>query len=142
MSLIRKQPVAVVSGIVAGVLLLLLLQLAWKWAGEFDANPQQATLKNQLMQEKSDAMDDVLHAVVRGRLEEVSEAAVRMKSSANTINGYLATDVYEKYGEDFYRAIADIRVAANAKDRESAKEAILRLERSCIECHYLITPPE
>lgn len=135
-------PLSVLSGVFVAVLTFAFLQLAWKRAGEYDANPMRATVKNQLMRQKSDAMDDVLHAVVRGKLADVSDAAERIKTCSRAIAGYLSTDVYEKYGNDFYVAVDDVRSAADAGDRELTKEAILRLERSCIDCHFLISQPQ
>ena len=135
-------PLAVLSGVVVAVLTFGFLQIAWKRAGEYDANPKRATVKNQLMRHKAEAMDDVLELVIAGRLADVSDAAGRVKDCSDAINGYLSTDVYQKYGEDFYAAIEDLRKAADAGDRGATKEAILRLERSCIECHFLIDQPD
>lgn len=143
MSVLTKMPLtlAVLSGVVVAIMTFAFLQLAWNRAGEYDANPKRATMKNQLMRHKSDAMDDVLHAVIEGKLADVSAAAGRVKDCSSAIDRFLSTDVYEKYGTDFYAAIEDVRSAADSGDREAAKEAILRLERSCIECHFLLSQP-
>ena len=134
-------PLAVLIGILVGAGSIWFLQFAWRKAGEYDANPRRATIKNQLMRKKAEAMDDVLNEVVYGRLDRVSEAAARMLKCATAIDGFLATDIYTDYGDNFHQAIADVKAAAEASDDDSVKEAILRLERSCIECHFLINQP-
>ena len=87
-------------------------------------------------------MDEALNATIGGNLTRVNAAAVRMKQAASTIDGFLATPVYAKHGEDFHSSIDDLIAATSQNDREGTKEAILRLEKSCIECHYLINPPD
>ena len=94
------------------------------------------------MRRKAMAMDDALHATIRGNLSQVNAAAVTMKQSKNTIDGFLATEVYSKYGDDFDSSIEDLLAATDANDQEGSKEAILRLEKSCIECHFLINQPD
>lgn len=108
---------------------------------EYDKNPTRPSLKAEAMRLKSDAMHDVLDAIVEGRMDRVEAAAARMEEFAAGIEGYLATDVYEKYGEDFYGSLEELQVAAGQEDRDAAKEALLRLEQSCIDCHYLINKP-
>lgn len=131
----------VACGIAFGALGLWFLQFAWAKVQEHDANPRRASVKNQLMRRKSVAMEDALHAIIGGNLSQVNSAAVRMKQSARTIDGFLATEVYKKFGDDFYGSLDDLIATTEAKDRDGAKEAILRLEKSCIECHYLINQP-
>ncbi len=134
--------IMVACGIALGALALWFLQFAWEKVQEHDANPRRASVKNQLMRRKASAMDDALHAAIRGNLSQVNAAAVRMKQSASTIDGFLATEVYKMHGDDFHSSIDDLLAATDAGDRDGTKEAILRLERSCIECHYLINQPE
>jgi hypothetical protein len=38
----------------------------------------------------------------------------------------------------FQQSVDDLIAASGKKDVNSAKEAVLRLERSCIECHMLM----
>lgn len=61
-----------------------------------------------------------------------------MERYGETIDGYLASELYDKYGEDFHQAVADLAAAAAQEDVNNAKEAALRLEQSCIECHMLL----
>ena len=136
-----RMPLAVLFGILVGGGTLWFLQLAWRKAGEYDANPRRATIKNPLMRQQAEAMDDVLDEVVYGRLDRVSDAAARMLKCATAIDGFLATDIYINYGDNFHQAIADVKTAAEASDKEAVKDAILRLESSCIECHFLINQP-
>lgn len=138
----RELTITLFCGLIVGAGITWFIQLAWRSATEYSENPRRATFKNQLMRRKSDAMDDALQAIVRGRLSQVRDAAERMEECANAIDGYLSTEVYTMHGEEFYQAIEELRVSAGNKDRQGAKEAILRLERSCIDCHYLITVPE
>ncbi|HBJ37643.1 MAG TPA: hypothetical protein DDZ51_23380 [Planctomycetaceae bacterium] len=132
----------VACGIAIGALGLWFLQFAWEKVQEHDASPQRANVKNQLMRRKAVAMEDALQAILGGNLSRVNAAAVRMKQSARTIDGFLATEVYKTHGDDFHGSIEDLITATAANDRDGAKEAILRLEKSCIECHYLINQPE
>lgn len=124
---------AVVSGF-----LLWAVPLAWRRIAEYDKNPTRPSLKYQFMRRKSDAMHDLLDDVVDGRLDRAASEAAQIERFASTINGYLATDVYQRYGEDFYRSLEELQVAAGQNDWEAVKEATLRLEKSCIECHFLI----
>lgn len=132
----------VACGVAFGALALWFLQFAWEKVQEHDANPRRASVKNQLMRRKSNAMDDALHATISGNLSQVNAAAGRIKQSAGTIDGFLATEVYKKHGDDFFSSIEDLLAATAANDRDGSKEAILRLEKSCIECHYLINQPD
>ncbi len=83
----------VACGIAFGALVVWFLQFAWAKVQEHDANPRRASVKNQLMRRKAVAMEDALHAIIGGNLPEVNSAAVRMKQSARTIDGFLATEV-------------------------------------------------
>jgi hypothetical protein len=134
--------IAVVCGIAFGALALWGAQLAIQRIQEHDANPRRASVKNQLMRRKAAAMDEALNATIGGNLRRVNAAAGRMKQAASKIDGFLATEVYANYGEDFHRSIEELLVATSENNREGTKEAILRLEKSCIECHYLINRPE
>lgn len=132
----------VICGGAIGALLLWLGQLAWKGIQEHDANPHRAGVQNQLMRRKSAAMDAALSATLRGNLAQVNAATRRIRESAGRITGFLSTDMYNQYGDDFFQAIEDLLAATSANDREASKEAILRLEKSCIDCHFLINPQE
>ena len=73
-------------------------------------------------------MQDILDAIVRGRLNRINAAAVDMERYAAAIDGYLSTDVYEKHGKSFKEAIHDLKRATAQSDEELTKEAALRLE--------------
>lgn len=133
-----QRAAALLSAALVGALLVWLFGEIWRYTGEYDANPPQRSLKNQLMRRKSDSMQDALDAIVRGRLDRANAAAVDIEKYASTIDGYLSTDVYEKHGKSFHEAIRDLKRATARSDAELAKEAALRLERSCLECHMLI----
>lgn len=130
------------AALLAGALAFWGLSVAWRRVAEHGMNPGPPNLKAQAMLRKSRAMRDVLDAMIRGRLDRVEASAARMRRFASGIDGFLATDVYEKYGDDFYTALDDLQDAANQKDQGAAKDAVLRLEKSCIECHLLINQPE
>jgi hypothetical protein len=134
--------VTVAVGIVLGAFSFWFAQFVIERIREHDANPRRVGVKNQLMRRKASAMDDALYAMIRGNMNQVNAAAVTMKQSASTIDGFLATEVYKKYGDDFYASIDQLLATTAANDQEGAKEAILRLEKSCIECHNLINQRE
>ena len=130
--------VVLLSGALVVALGVWLFGEVWRYAAEYDKNPSHRNFKNQLMRRKSDSMQDILDAIVRGRLNRVNAAAVDMERYAATIDGYLSTDVYEKHGKSFNEAIQNLKRATEQNDAELTKEAALRLERSCLECHMLI----
>lgn len=72
----------------------------------------------------------------------IKTAARQLVEYGDAIEYYLSSAEYEKYGEDFRRSLSDVINAANRSDQKSAKEAVLRLERSCIECHQLMNQLE
>lgn len=121
-----------------GALLLWATQLIWHKAAEIDRNPSRTGVKSQLMHRKSEAMHDILDSMVSGNLQDVHSKAKRMERYGKTIDDFLASEAYKKYGADFHRAVDDLIVAAAQEDVDNAKEAALRLERSCIECHILL----
>ncbi len=95
-------------------------------------------IKTQMMHRKSVAMQTILEAMIRGDLRRVERAANQLVDYRHTIEHFLSSDEYEKYGEDFRKSVNDVIDAAAQNDQNSAKEATLRLERSCIECHMLM----
>jgi len=113
--------IAVTCGIALGAGTLWFLQFAWERVQEHDANPRLANVKNQLMRRKAMAMDDALHATIRGNLSQVNAAAVTMKQSKSTIDGFLATEVYSKYGDDFDSSIEDLLAATDAMIRKARR---------------------
>jgi hypothetical protein len=127
--------------LIAGVscALLAIALLAWFLRLLIVRNPPGGVgLSGAMMHRKSTAMQDILDGMIRGDLSRVETAAGRMNEYGNTIEWYLSSAEYQKYGEGFRGAVDDLRVAARDRDVDSAKEATLRLERSCIECHVLM----
>jgi hypothetical protein len=91
-----------------------------------------------MMHRKSIAMQAILDAMIRGDLRRVERAANQLLIYRHSIEQILSSAEYEKYGEDFRMSVDDLIDAAARKDQDSAKEATLRLERSCLECHLLM----
>lgn len=127
----------------AGALLLLAVQWVWHTAGEIDSNPNRYGFKSQIKRRKSDAMHDILDEMVAGNLGRVHAAAKRMESYGEAIDWYVSSKSYDEYGEEFHQAVDDLIAASALKNIDEAKEAALRLEKSCIECHMLeaVTTP-
>lgn len=96
------------------------------------------TLSSQLMHRKTRTMEQILDGLVRGDMRRVEKSAAHMKSIGDTLNWYTTIGVYENHNEAFRDSTIDLRDAAGEKNLDAAKEAALRLERSCIECHALI----
>jgi hypothetical protein len=90
------------------------------------------------MRRKSDALQDVLDALLRDRLDRIEPAVDRMAAYTAAIEGYLATDVYQRQGDAYRDALAELRDAAGRNDRDATRAAFTRLEQSCLECHFLI----
>lgn len=130
--------VVILASASTGAFLLWTAQLLWHRAGELDRDPSQFGVKSQLMHRKSEAMHDILDEMVAGNLGRVHSAANRMERYGDAIDGYLASELYDKYGVDFHQAVDDLTAAAAQDDVNNAKEAALRLEQSCIECHMLL----
>jgi hypothetical protein len=90
------------------------------------------------MNRKSSAMQDILEGMIRGDLQRVNKAAKKLEDYGDTIEWYLSHSEYDKHGERFRSSVDALQEAAGQRDVESAKEAILELERSCIECHMVM----
>lgn len=137
-SQVRSWIVVILASAAAGAFLLWGGQSIWHNAAEFDRNPDRSGVKSQLMRRKSEAMHDILDEMVAGNLNRVHSAAKRMERYGETIDGFLASELYEKYGGDFHQAVDDLTAAASKENVDKAKEAALRLEQSCMECHMLL----
>jgi len=110
----------------------------WQTAGEHDRNPPRGGVPEQLMNRKSSAMQDILDGMIRGDLKQVNAAAKRMEAYGDTIEWYLSHSEYDKHGERFRSSVDALQEATGRQDIESAKETVLELERSCIECHMVM----
>lgn len=134
--------VRLIAGVSGALLAIAAIVWSVRWlsqtAGEHGRNPSRGGLMDQMMHRKTSAMQDILDGMIRGNLRRVETAADQMTAYGNTIKWYLSSAEYEKHGEDFRGAVDDLRVAARERDMDSAKEATLRLERSCLECHVLM----
>jgi hypothetical protein len=137
-SQVRFWMMIVLASAAAGAFLLWTAQLFWHTAAEIDRNPSRSTVVRKLMHRKSEAMHDILDEMVAGNLGRVHSAAKRMERYGETTDGYLASELYDKYGADFHKAVDELSAAAAQQDVHNVKEAALRLERSCIECHMVV----
>jgi len=130
---------AAVSGVLlTTVAIALLILWLWRNAAEIDGQPPRSGLNVQSMHRKSRAMHDILDGMIQGDLRRVKTAADQMAAHGNTIEVYLSTAEYQKHAKSFRGAVNDLGTAAREKEMDSAKEATLRLERSCLECHVLM----
>lgn len=136
-SLLNALGVAVVAFLLGAGAVWLYQQAATR-----DAAPDGGDLKSQMMRRKSDATQELLDAVLSGRLERVPASVDRLEQYAGVIDGFLATDMYAAQDEAWARALAALRAAAAADDWPAAREATLALERSCLDCHQLLLAPE
>ena len=139
-----KQPssLQLILGVSFGTIIFLAVvwsfQWLWQTAGELDRSPPRGGVSEQLMHRKSSAMQDILDGMIRGDLKEVNAAAKRMENYGFTIEWYVSHSEYDRHGEDFRDSVNALQDATQRRDGESAKEAILALERSCIECHMVM----
>jgi hypothetical protein len=133
---VNTKSIAVGLGIVAtlagGAWLFLWL---WNVVGNIDRKPPRGGLKVGMMHRKSVAMQDILDGIIRNDWARVDSAAERMATYGDTIQWYLSVPEYQANGESFREATSDLRRFVQQRESESAKEATLRLERSCLECH-------
>jgi hypothetical protein len=119
------------------IFLAIVWSVRWLWqtAGELDRKPSRGGVAEQLMNRKSSAMQAILDGMIRGDLQRVNTAAKTMEDYGNTIEWYLSYPEYDKQAEGFRNSVEALQEAAAQGDGESAKEAVLELERSCMECH-------
>ncbi len=111
-------------------------------AAAFDASGNQVTLKNKTMERKSNTLRDLTDAVLTGNLRDVNPTAERLKQYSLMIDGFLETDIYDRHGASYWKALEQLKAAAAADDWEAAKDATLAVERSCLECHQLLLPSQ
>ncbi len=114
----------------------------WNLVVEIDSNPPRGGLKVGMMHRKSVAIQDIMDGMIRDDWDRVGSAAERMATYGHTIQWYLTVREYQANGDSFRDATNDLRRFVSEQDRESAKEAALRLERSCLECHIQMNQQE
>ncbi|MEE4360741.1 MAG: hypothetical protein V2I63_04370 [Pseudomonadales bacterium] len=129
-----------VTGALVGAGALWLAQTVWHRAGELDAMPGRPGVKDQLMLRKSQDLQLMIDALVRGRLQQIEPAAMRMSGYARAIEHFVDTDIYRSHGSEFHAALTALRQAASEGDGPAAREALFRLEASCMDCHALLAP--
>ncbi len=138
-------PVRVITGVSCTLLAIMATawSVLWLWqtAAEIDRNPSGTGPQAQIMHRKAMAMQSISDGMIRGDLQLVETTAKQLSAYGDAINWYLSATAYEKNGEQFQQSVDDLIAAAGKKDVNSAKEAVLRLERSCIECHMLVNLP-
>ena len=110
----------------------------WQAVAEMDRNPSRSGLVEQLMRRKSKAMKDILDGMIREDFNRLDRGAKWMKSYNAAIEHFLHFPEYERLSDEFSQSLDDLSEAAIRKESNLAKEAVLRLERSCIECHMLL----
>jgi hypothetical protein len=134
--------VQLIAGVSCGTIIFLAIVwfTGWLWqtAGEHDRNPPRGGVPEQLMNRKSSAMQDILEGMIRGDLSRVNAAARRMEAYGDSIEWYLSHYEYDKHGERFRSSVDELQEATGRRDTESAKEAVLGLEKTCIECHMVM----
>ncbi len=132
--------------IIAGALIALLaivaivwsVSMLWQAVAEMDRNPSRSGLAAQLMRRKSKMMEDILDGMIREDFNRLDRGAKWMKSYNAAIDQFLHFPEYERLSDEFSKSLDDLSDAAIRKESNLAKEAVLRLERSCIECHMLL----
>jgi hypothetical protein len=134
--------VQLIAGVSFGTMIFLAIVwfAGWLWqtAGEHDRNPPRGSVPKQLMNRKSSAMMDILEGIIRGDLRRVNIAAKRLETYGNTMEWYISNKEYGQHGEEFRSSLDALQKAAGQRDLEAAKEAVLVLEKSCIECHMVL----
>ena len=140
--MIFRGPVRVIAG--ASCALLAIVATAWSvlwlWqtAAEIDRNPSRNGPQAQIMHRKTTAMQAISDGMIRGDLRRVETTAKQLSAYGKAIQWYLSATAYEENGEKFQQSVDDLITAAGKGDVNSAKEAVLRLERSCIDCHIVV----
>lgn len=107
-------------------------------AAAFDEGDNQVSFKGKIMERKSDALQDLLDAVLRGNLKGAGAASLRLQQYSATIDGFLDSDMYVESGQAYTSALQQFREAASGEDWEAVKSAVIAIERSCLECHQVL----
>jgi cytochrome c556 len=136
-----RVPVQVIAGVSCTLLAIVAIvwSVLWLWqtAAEIDRDPSRNRPRAQIMHRKTTAMQAISDGMIRGDLQRVEMAAKQLSSYGKAIDWYLSASAYEEHGKKFLQSVDDLISAASKRDVNSAKEAVLRLERCCIECHMV-----
>lgn len=92
----------------------------------------------QMMARKSRTMEEIMDGMIREDFVRLQREAQSMKYYGTLINHFLAFPEYEKLSVEFDQSLDDLSDTAARKDASAAQEAVLRLQRSCIECHVIL----
>jgi len=134
-----RKPVLVVARVASVLLVIVAVSWSVHWLWQTVAgNLPQGGLAQQMMHRKSRTMADILDGMIHEDFPQLYREAKRMASYNTTIERFLRFPEYERQSDEFKQSLEDLIVAAKGEDSDSSKEAVLRLERSCIECHVLL----
>lgn len=111
------------------------LQQVWRITGELDTQGPRNGVKTSLKRAKTEAMQEMLDALVDGDLGRVDAAADGMTESALQLHRLLNTAIYEEHGAGLVGALEDVHTAVAADDLDAARDATFRLEDNCMGCH-------
>jgi len=134
-----RKPVLVVIRVASVLLGIVAVSWSVHWLWQTLAeNLPQGGISQQMMRRKSRTMADILDGMIHEDFPHLYREAKRMTSYNTTIEHFLHFPEYERQSDDFKQSLEDLIVAAKGEESDSSKEAVLRLERSCIECHILL----
>ncbi len=141
-SMIFRGPVRVIAGALRiaghrGDCLVGVVVMADRRRNRPQPVPKRSPEKN-YYDRKTTAMQAISDGMIRGDLRCVETTAKQLSAYGKAIQWYLSATAYEENGEKFQQSVDDLIAAAGKGDVNSAKEAVLRLERSCIDCHIVV----
>lgn len=127
----------IVSILVAAALLV---GIGWaiasvlQYAEEFDSRPRTRGLTHQKMHRKSEALQQIMDALVRDDFGAVRTAVEAMKRIGIHANWYLKSHSGDR-GDQFQNSTERLIESASNEDYKAAAEAYDDLATSCIACH-------
>ena len=137
--MISRSNFKLIAGLLAAMFAMVWIILwLWDFTGRYDSDQTRGTLSRQMMDRKSKTMEDILDGMIREDYSRLDRGAQWMKAYSDAIEHFLSFPEYAKLSDEFNQSLDDLRETASKKDSNPAKEAVLRLERSCIECHILL----
>ncbi len=107
-------------------------------AGNIYNDPSRTSVRSQMMRRKQETMHHILDDMVRGDLRGASASAKDMRAYADTLERFLDTREYSKHNDEYRQSIEDLIEAGSQDKADLARNAALRLERTCLECHALL----